>query len=207
MTEIYSFSSQSAASSNISSCETNPLDFTQLLAVIQRRFAMGYDERQQSSSSGVLIAVVVAVLLIAVLGILAGVGFFFVRTSRVEAMVTHERAVAELHRAGVEAQREVEEVRVEATPESRLNFAVKLDREGNASVDGENIDLDELKEQLVKLKEDTSNAFSVQINADSECPVKHIVPVLDVCNEVGGVDFRIVSSRASESSDESNAGN
>jgi hypothetical protein len=59
----------------------------------------------------------------------------------------------------------------------------------------------------VKLKDDTSNAFSVQINADSECPVKHVVSVTDVCKEVGDIDYRILASRASASSDESNAEN
>jgi len=58
----------------------------------------------------------------------------------------------------------------------------------------------------VKLKEDTSNAFSVQINADSECPVRHIVPVLAVSKEVGDIDSKLVSSKNSgESSDESNS--
>ena len=177
---------------------------------------MGYDQHHQSSSSGALVGVVVAVLLFAVLGILVvvGAGLFFVQTSRVEAMVARDRAVAELRRVGVEAhnadaeaQREVEEARVEATPDPRLNFVVKLDREGNASVDGENIDLDELKAQLAKLKEETGNAFSVQINAGAECPVKHVVSVLDVCKEVGDIDYRVALPSGSDSSpdDESNA--
>ncbi|MBP90283.1 MAG: hypothetical protein CMJ64_26860, partial [Planctomycetaceae bacterium] len=94
---------------------------------------MGYDQHHQSSSSGALVGVVVAVLLFAVLGILVvvGAGLFFVQTSRVEAMVARDRAVAELRRVGVEAhnadaeaQREVEEARVEATPDPRLNFVV-----------------------------------------------------------------------------------
>ena len=96
---------------------------------------MGYDERQQSTSSGVLVAVVVVVLLIAVLGILAvvGVGFFFVRTSRVEvqrAIAAKKRAVAEAHRAEAEALRAVEEAQPEARPDPIINFEVNLDSEG-----------------------------------------------------------------------------
>ena len=67
---------------------------------------MGYDQREQSSSSGVFVAVIVVVLIVALLGILTvlGAGYFFVRTSRVEA-VARERVVAELHRVGAEAHR------------------------------------------------------------------------------------------------------
>lgn len=167
---------------------------------------MGYDQHHQSSSSGAAVAIVVAVLIVAVLGILVvvGAGLFFVQTSRVEA-VTRERTVAELHRLGAEAhradaeaQREAEKARAEATPASTLNFEVKLDREGNASVDGESIDLDELRARLVNLKEETGNACSVHIDADSECPVKHVVSVVDVCKEVGVADLEIASSEGSD---------
>jgi hypothetical protein len=48
----------------------------------------------------------------------------------------------------------------------------------------------------------------VQINADPECPVKHIIPVLDTCKEVGDIDFRIASSSDSDStSDEGDTAN
>jgi biopolymer transport protein ExbD len=161
---------------------------------------MGYDERHQSSSSGVLVAVVVVVLIVILLGILAvlGAGYFFVQTSRVEAMVARERTVVEAHNAEAESLTAVDEARVQATPEQRLNFELNLDREGNTSVNGEKISLDELRTKLAKLKDETSNAFSVRINADPECPAKHIIPALDVCEDVGDIDFRIVSSEKSE---------
>ena len=160
----------------------------------------------------------VAVLLVALLGILvvAGVGLFFVRESKMQQAVAIEsQMVAEVHRAKAEEQRTVGEVRraeaeiqqavtqlqraatqirqssVGAIPDPRLIFEVSIDREGNASIDGEGIGLDELRAQLAKLKDETSNSFSVHINADSECPVKHIIPVLDVCKELGDIDFSI----------------
>jgi biopolymer transport protein ExbD len=168
---------------------------------------MGHDH-QQSSSSGALVALVGVVLIVAILGVLvvAGAGLFFVQASRVQvqrAMVARERAVAETHRAEAEAiQAVVQEQRAEATPQiqessvgaipdPRLNFEVNLDREGNASVDGEKISLDNLRARLAKLKGETGNSFYVLINADSECPAKHIIPVLDVCEEVGDIDFSI----------------
>lgn len=173
---------------------------------------MGHDH-QQSSSSGAVIAIVVAVPLVAIIGIVAVAGaWLLVRTSSVQSQaVTSEQLTVELHGAETETRRAVAHVRIKdgmvqiqqssdaATPETRLNFAVTLDREGNASVDGEEIDLDELRAQLAKLKDETSNAFSVQINADPECPVKLLIPVLDVCEEVGDIDFSIASSSSSDS--------
>ena len=46
---------------------------------------MGYDERHQSSSSGAAVAIVVAVLLVAIIGVLAlaGAWLFVVRTDGV----------------------------------------------------------------------------------------------------------------------------
>jgi biopolymer transport protein ExbD len=160
---------------------------------------MGYDDPQQPSSSGALIALVGVVLIVAILGVLvvAGAGLFFVQTSRVQvqrAMVAKERAVAETHRAEAEALMAVEEAQADAMSDPRLNFEVTIDREGSVSIDGKAIGLDELRTQLAKLKIETSGAFSVRINADPECPVKHIIPVLDVCEAVGEIDYRIVAS-------------
>ena len=164
---------------------------------------MGFDQREQAGSSGAAVAIVVAVLIVAVLGIVVvgGAALFWVRTARLESMIAQERAVAELrrvgeeaHRADTEAQRNVEEARVETTPYPRLNFEVKLDREGNARLAGEKIRLDDLKAKLAKLKEETNNALSVQISADSECPAKHVVSVADICKQIGVVDLNIASS-------------
>jgi len=170
---------------------------------------MGFDQPKQSGSSGVMIVVVAAALLVAILGIVAvaGVGLFFVRTtsnySRAVAIAEANQAVAEELRAKGEAMHAaVQEQRAEATTQiqqssdaatlgPRLNFEVTLDREGNASIDGGKIGLDELNARLAKLKAETSNTFSLQINVDPECPVKHIIPVLDVCKELGDIDFSI----------------
>ena len=183
---------------------------------------MGHDH-QQSSSSGVVIVIVAAVLLVAILGIIAvaGAGLLLVRGAKMQQAVAIEnrmadkvqrakaeeqRAIVELHGAETVAKRAVAQVRIKdgmvqvqrtsvrTTPDPGLTFEVTLDGEGNASVDGEGIGLDELRAQLAKLKDETSNSFSVQINADPECLFKHVVSVMDVCKEVGDVDFSIVSS-------------
>lgn len=172
---------------------------------VQKGFTMGYDQHQQSNSSGALVAVIGVGLVLAILAIVvvAAVSLFWVRTSRMEAMVAQDRAVAELHRVGVKAQNastnaQLEQARAAATPDSRLSFQLTIDQEGNLSVDGERIGLDELREEIAKLKDETSNAFSVRINADPECPAKHVVSVLDVCEEVGDVDYRVLSSKDSD---------
>ncbi len=66
------------------------------------------------------------------------------------------------------ARLRIQEARVVVTPGSRLHFELKLDREGNASVDGERIGLDELRAEFAKLKRETSSLFRVRINAASE---------------------------------------
>lgn len=158
-------------------------------------------------------AIVVAVLLVGIIGLLAVVcvGLLLVGTasshySRAVAIAEANRAVAEELRAKGEAiQAVVQEERakttpriqrssVAATPDPRLNLDVQLDQEGNASIDGEEIDLDELRARLAKLKDETSNAFSVRINADPECLFIHVISVMDVCKEVGDIEFRVALS-------------
>ncbi|MDA1055747.1 MAG: biopolymer transporter ExbD [Planctomycetota bacterium] len=171
---------------------------------------MGYDERQQANSSGTLVAIIGVGLVLAILAIVAvaGVGLFWVRAARME---SRDAVVAELQRAGVEAHRaeamaQLEQARIAATPDPRLDFVLEIDREGNASSDGESMGLDELRAEIAKLKDETSNLFRVRINADPDCPVKHVVPVLEILDEVGDINVRIVASKESNvSADESKA--
>ena len=185
-------------------------------------------QQSSSSGAVVAIVGVVLIVAILGVLVVAGVGLFFVSTSSVQFVntssgqshvfiedqmvtqeeVTTQRAVAEVHLAEAEIQQAVSQLQraatqirqssVAATLEASLNFEVSIDREGNASIDGEKIGLDELKARLAKLKAETSNTFSVQINADPECPVKHIIPVLDVCKEVGDIDFSVATSSDSD---------
>lgn len=154
---------------------------------------MGYEERAHSSSSATMVAVLIAVFIVAILGILVvvGAGLFWVRASRVE-IHRAERAVAEARRAEVVALRAAEQSQL-ATPDPRLTLTIEVDREGNASVDGEPISLEQLKGRLAKLQNETSNAFTVYFNADPECPARHVIPLLDACEEVGDIDYRVAS--------------
>jgi len=169
---------------------------------------MGHSH-QQPKSSGILVAIIGVGLVLAILGIVvvAAIGLFWVRTARVEsltAVVAEQRAIAELHKAEAEAQQAVaqahheeataqlEQSRFAITPDSILNCEVHIDQEGNASIDGEKIGLDVLKTRLAELKNKTNNPLSVRINADPECPAKFLIPVLDVCEDVGDIDFAVV---------------
>jgi len=158
---------------------------------------MGYDQHQQSSSSGAVVAIVVTVLLVGILGLLAGAGLLWVGTVRMESQpATIDVQLADQDQATTQLQH------FSDLGTERLNFEVKLDREGNTSIDGKEIDLDELRARLAKLKDETSNAFSVRINADPECPAKLLIPVLDVCEEVGDIDFRVVLAKDENPSDD-----
>ena len=143
---------------------------------------MGYEERQQSNSSGALVAVIGVGLVLAILAIIAvaGVGLFWVRASTQQSQaVVGERMVAELHRAGAEAHladamAQLEQSRVATTPDPRLNFVLGIDREGNLSVDGDVIGLNELKKRLAEFKDKSHNAFILRIDTDPDCPARHI---------------------------------
>ncbi|MCA9147048.1 MAG: hypothetical protein KDB05_29935 [Planctomycetales bacterium] len=167
---------------------------------------MGYDQHQQPNSSGALVAVIGVGLVLAILAIIAvaGVGLFWVRarTQQAQAVAMEERAIAELHRVGAEAHladamAQLEQAQIDA-PGSRLDFVLEIDREGNASVAGDVIGLDELKKRLAEFKDKSHNNFLLRIDADPDCPARHIIAVLDVCNEVGDIDYRIASSESTD---------
>lgn len=84
-----------------------------------------------------------------------------------------------------------------STTGPRLHFELALDREGNASGNGERIGRDERRAEIAKLKQVTSSVFRGRINAASNRPIKHAVPVLDVLDEVGDIDYRVLASNVS----------
>jgi biopolymer transport protein ExbD len=165
---------------------------------------MGYDERQQPNSSGALAAVIGIGLVLAILAIIAvaAIGLFWVRARTQQSQaVARERVVAELHRAGAEAHladamAQLEQSRLKVTPGSRLNFVLEIDREGNLSVAGDVIGLDELKKRLAEFKDKSHNTFLLRIDTDPDCPARHIIAVLDMCDEVGDIDYQIASSES-----------
>lgn len=168
---------------------------------------MGYDDRHQPTSSGALVAVIGVGLVLAILAIIAvaAVGLFWLRSGTQQAIVMEQRqrAIAEAHRAEAEANlaratAQVEQVRGSAISGSRLNFVLGVDREGNLSVAGDVIGFDELKKRLAEFKDKSHNAFLLRIDTDPDCPARHIIAVLDVCDEVGDIDYQIASSESTD---------
>jgi hypothetical protein len=164
-----------------------------------RSSTTGYDQHERSSSAGALAAVLAIVGKFACLAILAmgGAAYFWMgaRMEREHAIVVEQRAVAEAHRAEARALRAVAEVNaLKATADPRLTFEITMDRDGGVLVDGDQIDLAELRKRLATAKDETSNAFTVRIAADTDCPLKLIVPVMAVCDELGDIDYRITAT-------------
>ncbi len=166
---------------------------------------MGYEERQQPNSSGALVAIIGIGLVLAILAIvaIAGVSLFWMRASTQQAIVMDQCAIADAHRAEAEAQRaramaQLDQTSGAAIPGSRLSFMLGIDRVGNLNVAGDVIDLDELKQRLAEFKDNSHNTFLLHIDADPECPTKHIIAALGVCNEVGDIDYQITSSERTD---------
>ena len=187
---------------------------------------MGYDQSQRSSSSGVLVAVLVAVLLFAVMAVLVVVvgGLFFVRSSRMPSeMVAYEQvARAEAVQANADAtvlRLQTEPRMVPAlpalpeltplpafparpastrAPAKIVSVKVQLDRQGDASVDGEEVDLDALKAHLKAVKQEMNSRLSLELSVDAECLFKHVVAVMDLCKEIGDIEVRLASSEPSD---------
>ena len=173
---------------------------------------MGYDQHEKSSSSGAVVGILIAVLLIVVLGglFLAGIGaFFFVASTRMETrqlVVAEQQASVQLEKFQAMTEMQQAEATAQGQHESgmaatltlRLDYRVSMDRDGSMSVDGKPVGLDELKARLTRLKDETSNAFSVRFTVDSECPVKHLTPVLAVCDDIGDIDYQVTTPEKPE---------
>lgn len=180
---------------------------------------MGYDQHEKSSSSGAIVAVLVALLVVAVLGglLLAGVGAFFwvrnaQRTSQ-QAMRAHQearvqaeraRAIAEINKIAAEQER----LRIKAMarvgpalettlgpPDPQKELRLKIDRDGSVSVNGEPVQRDALKARLKRVKEDAGALVSIRIEVHAESLHEHLISVLDACQEIGTeITLRIASS-------------
>ena len=60
--------------------------------------------------------------------------------------------------------------------------------------------LDALKAHLTALKQEPNSRLALEFNADAECQFKHIVIVMDLCKEIGDIDFQFASNEPSDSS-------
>ena len=71
---------------------------------------------------------------------------------------------------------------------------VHVDQLGTLTIEGESIELADLETHLLSLKKTTDAGLSLQVKAFSECPVRHVVGILDICEKIGGIDCSVVLS-------------
>ena len=144
---------------------------------------MRYDNRD-SGCGGVAVALTVVVVLILGVGVLVLVGLFsFRKAAQVEhqAVMARDAAMAAEKRARVAEEAlagERDNPDAETDPVSQV--AITLDADGSISVDGENVDLEQLRRQLVDAN---STDFVVQV--DDECRFEHVSKVLFAFEEAG----------------------
>ncbi len=83
-------------------------------------------------------------------------------------------------------------------PAKFVSVQVQIDRQGDASVDGEEVDLDALKAHLKAVKQEMNSRLSLELSVDAECLFKHVVAVMDLCKEIGDIEVRLASSEPSD---------
>jgi biopolymer transport protein ExbD len=146
-------------------------------------------------------------------------------------VITQQQAMAEVEKARAEAMRaqamraqamakadavEVQQLRKQITSSfpmtlkpaditvvvDRTSYPVEVARDGTITVEGESMGLNAFKSHLKELKRKSSNAFTLVLEVEADCPVKHLTPLLDMCEEVGDIDYRVHSTDESGVSDE-----
>jgi biopolymer transport protein ExbD len=159
---------------------------------------VGYKDQPHSSSSGAIITIVAIVALLLVGGLVVlglVVGFFFWRLSAApQASVPEPPRVVLENRSIVVGPVEA----VELGPERPVQAArgmypyytdvrritVQLDPQGTILADGQAVDIDGLKDLLVKARADSKIRLDVVIEVDRRCVFEHVAAVQAVCKEV-----------------------
>ena len=166
---------------------------------------MSYEDQPHTSSSGTVIAIVAVVLvllLVAGLAILGLGGLYFFRLSNAPQrphavappVVFDERTVT------VESKPEpapVSEPQVHLTTEVAppvvlvQKMTIQLDSQGKILADGHAVELDQLKDLLVKTREDGTIRLEVVVEVDRQCLFEHVARVQAVCKEAGVENVRV----------------
>ena len=168
---------------------------------------MGYKDQPHSSASGIIITIVaiVALLLLGglvVLGLVAGVFYLRLNTAREEQVAV----LARNESVKIEPRQAVElgpERPVQATsgmyPYYRdvRSITVQLDPQGTILADGQTVDIDGLKDLLVKARADSKIRLDVVIEVDRRCVFEHVAAVQAVCKEVRVEHVDVQASNAS----------
>lgn len=81
----------------------------------------------------------------------------------------------------------------EARPltQKRATIFINIDQDGKTSVDHKTLDDDELVARLKQAVADHSRNASVVIRADRQCPITHVVEVINHCQRLGLTDYSL----------------
>ena len=171
---------------------------------------MSYEDQPRTSSSGTVIAIVAVVVLLMLGGllVLGLAGLFFFRLSAAQPVPVFEppRAVVTERAVMVEPQQAVEataEPPVPATGEVVPPVALvrkmtcRLDPQGEILADGQSVDIDGLKNLLVKAREDGTIRLEVVVEVDRQCLFEHVAAVQAICKEIGVENVRVQALTAS----------
>ena len=164
---------------------------------------MAYEDRRSDSGCATVVVLAVVVLLGGFVAL--GVGtWIFLRVSTVERQVVMERnnamaAQEEAERFRIEAELQRDKLLAESDPVEPNSATVRqltiaIDKDGNASVDGNSMQLDELQSQLRTMSDESSDQLSVVIQVDDQCRFEHVARILSLCEEVGIKSPRLTTS-------------
>ncbi len=155
---------------------------------------MAYEDRQ-SGAGGAAVVVLALVVLLGGILVLAVGAWFFLRVSTVQRQVVIEqdRAIAaqkNAERLQFEAELERDQVLAESDPDESNSATVRqltiaMDKDGNASVDGNSMQLDELQSQLRTMSDESSGQLSVVVQVEDQCRFEHVARILSLCEEAG----------------------
>jgi biopolymer transport protein ExbD len=159
---------------------------------------VGYRDQPHSSSSGAIITIVavVALLLVGglvVLGLVGGIFFWRLSAAPQASVPEPPRVVLENRSIVVGPEEAVElgpERPVQAITGMSPQYAdvrkitVQLDPQGTILADGQAVDMDGLKDLLVKARADSKIRLEVVVAVDRRCVFEHVAAVQAVCKEV-----------------------
>ena len=164
---------------------------------------MAYEDRQSGSGVAVAVVLVLVVLLGGFLALAVGT-WFFERVSAVERQVVIEqnRAITEAEKARlmqIETELDRDQLLAEADPEETQpvpvqQMTIEVDKEGNAFLDGNSLQTEELQSRLRALMDESSGQLSIVVQVDDQCRFEHVARILSLCEEAGIRRPRLESS-------------
>ena len=74
-------------------------------------------------------------------------------------------------------------------------LTVNLAQDDTITIDGQQVDQTGFAKRLTD-DADTTNTLIVEINADRECELSQIAPLIEACDEIHNVEYRLSPNKA-----------